>query len=137
MELIKIYRGKDNLLYIADKYKDHLDYVRRLNRALKSIGPTKIVSKHGKKEYQPLHPEISTYWARHSWATIAYNDLGISMDVIAQALGHGEQTVTDIYLDKNQKLVDEANRKVLDWVLYGKRENDKNGRISRPSRLQP
>lgn len=57
---------------------------------------------------------VTTYYARHSWATIAYS-LGISKDVISQALGHsmGPQ-VTEIYIERDPKLVDEANRKVID-----------------------
>ena len=63
--------------------------------------------------------ELTTYWARHSWATIA-RKIGVSKDTIAQALGHGGNTVTDIYIDDDMEAVDEANRKVLDYVLYGK-----------------
>ena len=63
---------------------------------------------------------MTSYYARHSWATIA-SKIGIQRDTIAHALGHGEETVTDIYIDFDEKLVDEANRKVLDWVLYGKK----------------
>ena len=76
----------------------------------------------GKKIITAEFEGVTTYFARHSWATIAYNDLQIPKDIIAQALGHsGSETVTDIYLDKDPKLVDAANRRVLDWVLYGKR----------------
>ena len=63
---------------------------------------------------------MTTYWARHSWATIA-RSLRVSKDDIALALGHGAKTVTDIYIDDDMTFIDEANRKVLDWVLYGKR----------------
>ena len=42
-------------------------------------------------------------------------------DTIAHALGHGGNTVTDIYIDFDQSKVDDANRRVLDWVLYGRR----------------
>ncbi len=62
--------------------------------------------------------ELTTYWARHSWATIA-RKLKISKDTIALALGHGSHTVTDIYIEEDMAEVDEANRKVLDYVLYG------------------
>ena len=89
-------------------------------KALKKIGTVKRVGLGGKKEYDPLFPKISTYWARHSWATIA-SSLDISRDVIGHALGHGNNTVTDIYIDFDQAKVDEANRKVLDWVLYNKK----------------
>ena len=47
--------------------------------------------------------------------------LDIPRDTIAHALGHGTNTVTDIYIDFDQSKVDEANRKVIDWVLYGKK----------------
>lgn len=119
MELIKKYRGKRALIDIADRWANHENYTRRLNRALKAIGPV-TVGKYGKKERQPLHPEISTYWARHTWATIAAS-LDIPKETIAAALGHGGNTVTDIYIDFDTKKIDEANRKVLDWVLYGKK----------------
>lgn len=118
-ELIGKYRGETHLLDFADRYRNHEDYIRRLNRGLKSIGAVNV-GKHGKKVREPLFPEISSYWARHSWATIAAS-LDIPKETNAAALGHGGHTVTDIYIDFDQRKVDEANRRVLDWVLYGKR----------------
>lgn len=120
MEIINQYRGEKWLLNILDRYKNHKDYMRRINRALKHIGPVERVGRGGKKIFHPYFPELSTYWARHSWATIAAS-LDISRDTIAHALGHGGNTVTDIYIDYDQGKVDEANRRVLDWVLYGKK----------------
>lgn len=120
MELINKHRGKKWLIDILDRYKDYKDYTKRINMALKKIGPYKRTGKGGVKETKPLFPEISTYWARHSWATIAAS-LDIPCDTIAHALGHGGNTVTDIYIDFDERKVDEANRKVLDWVLYGKK----------------
>lgn len=58
------------------------------------------------------------YWARHTLATIAAS-LDIPKETISHALGHGNDTVTDIYIDFDKKKVDEANRKVLDYV-FGK-----------------
>lgn len=120
LEIINKYRGENWLLNILDRYADYKDYTKRMNRALKKIGPVKRVGLGGKKIYEPLFPDISTYWARHTWATIAAS-LDIPRDTIAHALGHGNNTVTDIYIDFDERKVDEANRKVLDWVLYGKR----------------
>jgi integrase len=61
---------------------------------------------------------ITTYYARHSWATIAYNDCKISEDDISLSLGHKDPSkkVTDIYLNKSLKIIDKANRKVLDLM---------------------
>ena len=120
LEIINKYKGENFLLNILDRYKDYKDYTKRLNRALKKIGQVDRVGRGGKKVYKALFPDISTYWARHSWATIAAS-LDIPKDTIAHALGHGNNTVTDIYIDFDQDKVDAANRKVLDWVLYGKK----------------
>lgn len=121
MEIIEKYRGASALLNIADKYKDHRYFRRDTNDALRLIGEVRRVGRGGKKEYKPLWPEVTTYWARHTWASIAA-DLDIPDATISLALGHaGENRVTDIYIKRNQKKVDEANRRVLDWVLYGKR----------------
>ncbi|MDO4512112.1 MAG: phage integrase SAM-like domain-containing protein [Bacteroidales bacterium] len=120
LELIDRLAGENWLVYIRDKYNDHNEYTRRINRELKKLGEVKRSGLGGKKTRKPLFPELTTYWARHSWATIAAS-LDIPKDVIAHALGHGGNTVTDIYIDFDQSKVDEANRKVLDWVLYGKK----------------
>lgn len=134
MEIIKRHRAKngDGLLDITDRWKRPNDFLKWCNISLKKIGAEKCKGGRLKggapnkvnKDDEPkgLWPEISTYWARHSWASIAYNDCGVSKDVISQALGHDMGArVTEIYLHKNQKLIDEANRRVIDWVLYGKR----------------
>lgn len=120
MEIIERYRGKDYLIDILDRWKKHKDFMLKMNKALKQMGPYERVGRGGKKIRHPLFPEITSYWARHSWATIAAS-LDIPKDTIAHALGHGGNTVTDIYIDFDQTKVDEANRKVLDWVLYGKK----------------
>lgn len=65
-----------------------------------------------------LPTDITSYFARHSWATIAAS-LDIPRDTIAHALGHGNNTVTDIYIDFDLGKVDDANRRVLDYALHG------------------
>ena len=120
MEIINKYKGDNQLLNILDRYKDYKDYNRRMNRALKKIGPVKRTGRGGTKEYDALFPDISSYWARHSWATIAAS-LDISRDTIAHALGHGNNTITDIYIDFDESKVDEANRRVIDWVFHKKK----------------
>ena len=96
------------LLNFADGLKNYRMYYNRLSIALRDIGDSLKL------------PGLSSYWARHTWATIAAS-LDIPRDTIAHALGHGGNTVTDIYIDFDQAKVDQANRRVLDWVLYGKK----------------
>lgn len=118
-EIIDKYRGKSNLLLMADRWKDYKNFARQTNHALRKLGAFRY-GKGGKKS-PGLFPNITTYWARHSWATIAAS-LDIPKETISAALGHeiGSPT-TSIYIDFDRTKVDEANRKVMDWVLYGKK----------------
>ena len=77
----------------------------------------------GKKNVgKSILPNVCTGSARTSWATIAQEELDIPRDVIAAALGHHTVDVTSTYLRTDwKKKVDAANRKVLDWVFYGKK----------------
>lgn len=122
MEIIEKYKGVKGLLCIADRWSDHRNFTHQCNKALQHIGKVKRVGHGGKKIIEPEWPMLTTYWSRHSWATIAY-ELGISKDIIAQALGHSDDgySTTNIYIREDSRFVDEANRRVLDWVLYGKR----------------
>lgn len=120
LELINKYKGENALLNIADRWHDHRNFARQCNTALQRIGSYERKGRGGKKIITPAFPGITTYWARHTWATIAYS-IGISKDIIAQALGHSDgYDTTNIYIKEDPKKVDEANRRVLDWVLYDK-----------------
>lgn len=118
--IIDKYHGREYLLDISERYGDYRDYLKRCNRGLQSIGEVERHGLGGKKTVTAAFPGLTTYWARHTWATIAAS-LDIPRDTIAHALGHGGNTVTDIYIDFDQSKVDDANRRVLDWVLYGRR----------------
>ena len=127
MEIIERYRGKNYLLNILDRYKDYRNYLHRLNKNLQEIGPVDIikdkVGKMRKKAKTGLFPELSTYWARHTFATIAAG-LDIPKETIAATLGHGGTDVTDIYIKFDQKKIDRCIRRVIDAV-NGKTENHK------------
>lgn len=120
LDIIEKYQGANGLLCIADRWSDSRNFRHQLNKALQRIGEVERRGRGGKKVITSAFHELSSYWARHTWATIAAS-LDIPKDTIAAALGHGGNTVTDIYIDFDQRKVDEANRCVLDWVLYGKR----------------
>lgn len=48
----------------------------------------------------------------------------IPKDAIAAALGHGGNTVTDIYIDYDMKKVHNANRKLLRYIFGEKSDSD-------------
>lgn len=114
-ELIEKYKGTKYLLHYCDNGSDYRTWLRRVDSKLKQFGPYTL-GKRGKKNREPLYPFLSTYYARHSFATIASEDCDISMDVVGRILGHAEKTVTDIYIHRKTKKMDEALRKVLDAI---------------------
>lgn len=80
-----------------------------------------------------LHKTLSSYVARHSWATLAY-DKGVAMSDISVAMGHTNVQTTKIYIEqKNQMRVARANRKVLGVI----NEDHSVGAGKRPARAKP
>lgn len=126
MEIINKYRGKDYLLSPMDRYTNHKNYMQHMNDALKKIGLHYTTSQE--KKGKALFPDLSSYWSRHSWATIA-SSLDIPMELIGRALGHSwvNKTITSVYIDFDMRKVDEANRQVIDAVC-GKSAQKKKGR---------
>ena len=96
----------------ALRYRSALGYH---NRLLKQIGCM-----------AGLERPLTTYVARHSWASAAYKD-GVNINVIAQALGHTSSETTRTYVrDLDGSQIFQANRKVLKGVkgrtLYKRRD---------------
>jgi len=60
-------------------------------------------------------PELTLYWARHTFATIARNSCRMSKDDVALALNHvdSEHSTTDIYIEKDWSIVDDVQIKVV------------------------
>lgn len=108
MKLIKELGGNDSIITKMEgreNYRSFSQIVQKyLNQLCDHIGLRRI----------------SPYWARHTWATVAA-ELDIPKETIAAALGHGGNTVTDIYIRFDRKKIDKANRQVIDYVLYNKK----------------
>lgn len=107
MSIIEKYNGKGEwLLNIMDGISDYSIFSKCANRFLKRIK----VDDDG-----TTYPDISTYWARHTWATIAAG-MDIPKETIAHALSHSVNDVTSVYIKFDNRKVDEANRRVIDYV---------------------
>ena len=113
--IIDRYRGKDYLLSPLDRYSSHKDYIQHMNRALKKIGLSYETS--SRKTGKAIFPDLTTYWARHSWTSLA-SAIDIPIDIIARSLGHSwiDKTVTSVYIDFDPRKLDDANRRVLDHL---------------------
>ncbi len=119
MEIIERMRGECYLIDPLDRCGNYEFYLKRVNKVLKQLGTVERKGRGGKKIISAAFPKLSTYWARHTWASIAA-DLDVPDATISLALGHaGENATTEIYIRRNIHKVDDANRRVLDWVFNG------------------
>lgn len=99
-----------DLLMFATRYGTDSEFNRAMNIGLKEVGKLCKIEK------------LTTYHARHTWATLARNDVGVTLGDVGEALNHsprGSERVTDIYVERDFSRVWETNRKVLDLV-FGK-----------------
>lgn len=104
-KLMEQYKGRERLLSFAEGCRKH---------------PYKAFANRANKNLSELMQGVTTYWARHSWATIA-SYLDIPDDTIALALGHSARNATTaIYIERDRRKIDAANRKVIDYLLYNK-----------------
>jgi Phage integrase family. len=104
--LLEEYKCKDRLFASFASYGDYHSLLTLANKKL-----AVICGRLGL-------PAISLYWARHSWATFAA-ELDIPIDIISAALGHSHGArVTMVYVALDQKKIDDAARKVIDYALY-------------------
>lgn len=110
---------------LMEKYKDHTgrrifrfyqmyntanNFNRAINLGLKQIGKMLQVD------------DLEFYAARHSWATIALNKVGIDKYTVHAALNHVDETmrVTDIYIERDFVNENKANAKVVKYVFGDK-----------------
>lgn len=121
MQIIEKYKGENYLINVMDHYANYKDFKAKWNANLKQIGKLEWVSnnakkpenvKKNKKLYTGLFKDLTVYHFRRTWGTIA-DSLDIPIDTIAMCLGHGGETVTHSYVDKNLRKIDKANRDVL------------------------
>ena len=69
--------------------------------------------------YREYQSALSTYAARHTWATMAYH-CEIHPGIISEAMGHSSITVTETYLKPfSNRKIDEANQRVISFVRSG------------------
>lgn len=60
-----------------------------------------------------IEEKITSYYIRHSWATIAKN-MGISTEIISEGLGHHSVKTTEIYLKSfANSVLDDANEQIV------------------------
>lgn len=87
---------------IEEAYKEYQCALRRFNLALEKLS---VVLR--------TDVRLSSYTARHTWATIAYYQ-GYPVGVICKALGHSSVRVTEFYLKPfANRDVDKTNKQII------------------------
>lgn len=109
--LLDKYATEDSHLFpflLSDSHHSHKEYrtaLRRLNRHLHKLEEVLHI---------PFH--LTTYVARHSWASLA-QECDTPIEKISQALGHTSPITTQIYLKAfNRSVIDEVNETVMNCV---------------------
>jgi integrase len=110
-KIIEKYRSltfNDYLLpVITSENSDYASKLRSYNKRLRRIS-----------EMLGLEKTLSSYVARHTWATIALRR-GISIEIISEGMGHENEATTRIYLASlGQSVVDNANAKIISSTSY-------------------
>jgi integrase len=90
-------------------YRDEKAFNKAINKGLKQIGDILKID------------DLEYYAARHSWATIALNKIGINKYIVHTALNHIDESmrITDIYIERDFVNENNANAKVIKYV-FGK-----------------
>lgn len=83
------------------RYKTIKSLNNRLSNSLRDIGELLNIER------------LTFYHARHTFASLARNECRFSKDDVAAALNHSSSTITDIYIAKDWKIVDDVQNGVL------------------------
>ncbi|PHR16680.1 MAG: hypothetical protein COA38_21575 [Fluviicola sp.] len=92
--------GYENTEQGRKRYKQQR---KRVNRKMREMGKLATIDE-----------ELTTYFARHSWATIAKRKM-IPVSLISEGLGHSNLKTTQIYLDSfDDDAMDDANASIVE-----------------------
>ena len=107
--LFEKYRDPRNnkVFSFANRYCDYTQFNKSVNKGLKEIGELIGVD------------DLEFYAARHSFATIARNELSYDKDLVGESLNHLDvkSRVTDIYIKKDFSRINKMLFEVIDYVF--------------------
>lgn len=87
------------------EYRRYQSVLRSFNRSLKELACQR-----------GIRSNLSSYTARHTWATTAYHKK-CSVGIISNALGHSSVKVTETYLKPfENEVLDRTNQKIISYI---------------------
>lgn len=127
--IINRHKGKEKMLNLGTRYISRKIAQDCIQRGMYIIKDYLI------NNYKQEHPimtdaeivkamrleDFSFYSARHSWATIARNDLRIDKWTVHEGLNHVDSAtkITDVYIKRDFTRINEANFQVIEYVFMG------------------
>lgn len=127
--IVEKYKGHTRTFSMYRRYADERTFDNGLRDGMAHVKNEVI------RIYRAMHPEekrsdsalanflnispFNFYSARHSWATIARNDVERDKWTVHEALNHVDKTtrIDDVYIKKDFRNINEANAKVMDYVF--------------------
>lgn len=104
--LFKKYKGTSRVFDFCQRYTNPGSFNKHINKGLHIIAETLGI------------PKFDFYSARHTWASVARNKLGIDKYTIHEALNHKSNLdITDIYIQKDYTNINKANAMVVKYIL--------------------
>lgn len=104
--LFKKYKGETRVFDFYKRYSNASSFNKNINIGLHTIADTLNI------------PKFDFYSARHTWASIARNKLGIDKYTIHEALNHvSDLDITDIYIQKDYTNINKANAMVMEYAM--------------------
>lgn len=104
--LFKKYRGTSRVFDFYQRYSNSGSFNKHINKGLHAIAEALGI------------PKFDFYSARHTWASVARNKLGIDKYTIHEALNHKSSLdITDIYIQRDFTNINNANSKVVGYLL--------------------
>lgn len=121
LEKYKDHTGK-RVFRFYQMYSNYQNFNKAINKGLKEIEES-INNLHKTNKHGETIDDLEFYAARHSWATIAANDLKINKYIVHAALNHVDESmrVTEIYIKKDFTAINEANSEVINYVFNKKK----------------
>ena len=106
MDIINRYADPQYLVNFINRYSGFRTFYSHVRVEIKKLG--KILG----------YPDMTLYWARYTWATIA-DGIGVSERLISRILGHKDKSLAEkrYIVAFNWDRADVANREVLDHIF--------------------
>jgi hypothetical protein len=130
MAIIKRYAATEGaaLMLFRQKYSTAKGFCHACNLGMKDVA-----------EVVGISDSLTTYYARHSWATIARNICKVDFDTVNAGLNHvhrGADRIGDVYIARDYTAIWKAQKSVMDEVVNAAKSKKMTTKKAKPKKTQ-